>query len=138
MRQTEEDLLGFSLAEPPITEEFAPPEDKPAPYFRADRFNMETMTDAKKMILWMNRMKDAPLEGIDDTIVNQSYTAMVWLFRKSAAEGDLKATSAIEKWLAWAKPIIQKPKLTDKPKPSKGSIAFLPREPQSGESPEQE
>jgi len=133
MRQDESDLLGFSLAEPLQTEEFAQTEDKPAPYFRADRFNLETMTDPKKMILWMNRMKDAPLGGIDDTIVHQSYTAMVWLFRKAAAEGDLKAASAVEKWLAWAKPIIQKPAPDQNANPSKGSVAFLPRQPHTGE-----
>lgn len=128
---TPEDLLGFAPGE-----EFEP--EKGAndrhPVIRNDRFNVEQWSDHRKLVTFMNTMRHVPLDAIDDSIVDDSYSAAVWLFRKAAVEGDLKATSAMEKWLAWAKPIINRPKKVQEPKPSKGSVAFLAREP-SGETP---
>lgn len=128
---TPEDLLGFT---PGNEFESGTSDNDRHAVIRADRFNVEHWSDHRKLITFMNTMRHVPLDGIDDSIVNDTYSAAVWLFRKAAVEGDLKAASAMEKWLVWAKPIINRPKPTQAPKPSKGSVAFLAREP-SGESP---
>lgn len=125
---TPEDLLGFN---PPS--EFEPPtgnNDRHA-VIRGDRFNIENWQDHKLLIRFMNEMRHVPLDGIDDEIVNDSYSAIVWLFREAVVRGDLKAATTAEKWLLWAKPVINRPKAAQELKPSKGSVAFLPREPAS-------
>lgn len=130
MKQSEDDLLGFSLDAPQGLGEFDKSEEAVVPYVRGDRFSVERMTDEKKMITWINSVRKAPIDGIDDMIVHESYAAAVWLFRAAAVRGDLKATSALEKWLIWAKPIVNRPRPDAAPKPSTGSVAFLPREPE--------
>lgn len=127
---TPEDLLGFA----PESEFTSSASDNDRhPVIRGDRFNVEHWLDHKKLITFMNSMRHVPLDGIDDEIVNDSYSAVVWLFRKAVVEGDLKAASTAEKWLLWAKPIIGKAKPAEAPTPSKGSIAFLAREPKANE-----
>lgn len=121
------DFLGTTPA--PATEFAVTKSDKkPPPYVRGDRFDTEDWMDTKKLITFMNNMRTVPIEGIDDMIVNDSYAAAVWHFRKSAIEGDLKATSAMKIWLDWAKPILMRKKPAEEIPQSPGSVAFLPRE----------
>ena len=138
-----EDLLGFAVNEPQleVTNEFETQETKPEPsgelvakYRTAD---IDSMTDPKKLARWMVITRNVPLESIDQAIVERTYAAAVWLFRSSAISGDLKATRAMESWLEWAKPIISKPKKVREVKPSRGSVAFLPRVPRSDNSEEE-
>lgn len=99
---------------------------------RTENFSIADFSDNKKFIRWMNKVRRVPLEGIDAYIVAQTYAAAVWEFRRAAIDGNLKATKAIEAWLMWAKPIIQQMAHRDKPaNVSKGSVAFLPREPEA-------
>lgn len=125
------DFLGFDH---PNTSEFMEPKEvaksdkKLPPYIRGDRFSLEDWMDTKKLITFMNSMRTAPIDGIDDLIVNESYAAAVWQFRKAAIEGDLKAASAMKLWLDWAKPILGRKKLPAEIPQSPGSSAFGPRD----------
>ncbi len=132
---TPEDLLGFDTPESfPEPDEFAVSKSgEKKQYIRGDRFGIEDWADPKKMITFMNKMQTVPLDAIDDAIVHESYTAMMWLLREAAVNGDLKAVTAREKWLEWAKPIINRSKAPKELPASKGSVAFMPREPSSGE-----
>lgn len=129
------DFLGFT---PPGAGEFAvtKSDKKPPPYVRGDRFDIEDWMDTKKLITFMNNMRTVPIDGIDDMIVNDSYAAAVWHFRKSAIEGDLKATSAMKLWLEWAKPILTRKKPAEEIPQSLGSVAFLPRTPKPADDEE--
>lgn len=123
-----EDLLGFDGES-----EF---DDKPV--VRGDRFDLEQFVDPRKMITWMNRTRRLPLEAIDDAIVNKTYSAAVWLFRSAAVSGQINAAKAMKLWLDWAQPVINKSKRDrKKPEESKGSVAFLPRNPQPGDEVEE-
>jgi hypothetical protein len=121
------DLLGFT-PEGSGELDLAKSDNPDPPYIRGDRFSVDQWRDKKKMITWMNQMRKAPIDGIDDTIVNESYSAAVWLFRQAAIDGDLKATTALKMWLEWAKPITNRKKPPREIPQSPGSVAFLPRE----------
>ncbi len=110
--------------DPPVGEKIG----KKSPY-RADSFRIEDFTDEAKIIPWMNKTMKLPLEAIDEAMVDRTYPAAVWMLRKAAFEGNLKATNAMKIWLEWAKPIIDKPKAPKETTRSVGSVAFLPREP---------
>lgn len=130
-----EDILGFT---PEGSGEYDPTKiDKNRqalpPVVRGDRFSVADWRDSQKMIRFMNNMRTVPIEAIDDQIVNDSYAAAVWLFRKAAVDGDLKATTAMEKWLAWAKPILNKQKDRPETPTSPGSVAFMPRVPKEND-----
>lgn len=140
MSENPEDLLGFTpvgAGEPEGEFEYDNDElpAKSIPAIRGDRFGVDKMTDPRKLITWMNNTRKLPLEAIDKVMVDQTYAAAVWLFRSAAVAGDLKATKAMEAWLAWAKPIINLPERNKKPKPSTGSVAFLPRNPTAVDEP---
>lgn len=130
-----EDILGFL---PDGAGEFDSTkiDKKPIQYVRGDRFDavdFEQWRDPQKMIKFMNNMQHVPIEAIDDRIVNESYAAAVWLFRKYAINGDAKGTATMEKWLNWAKPILSRPPQPTAAEQSPGSSAFLAREPKTGE-----
>lgn len=131
------DLLGFV---PEGTGEFDAPEVSPSekvvPY-RKETFSVENFLDEKRLITWMNRTRKIPLGAIDDHVVAKSYPAVIWLFRAAAISGDLKRTKALEAWLNWAKPILEKPPLPVEVKPNQASAAFGVRTP-SGEGEDSE
>lgn len=127
MSENFEDLLGFA---PPGSGEFDLPAENPKPGMRSI---FDKMIDPNDMLNWMAATATLPLDSVDEAIVNQTYSAATWLFRSYAIRGDLKATQSIKIWLDWAKPIKDAPKREKAPKPSKGSVAFLPRIPTGGE-----
>ena len=126
------DLLGFM---PEGAGEFdAPPPPARIPgstttKYRKENFSLEDMCDEAKLITFMNRTKNIPLDAIDDHLVNMSYPAIAWLFRASVVNGDLKRAKTAEMWLNWAKPIISRPPKPKETPPSTGSAAFMAREP---------
>jgi hypothetical protein len=133
MSKDPNDLLGFTTEgagefDPPET---PPPGGKVSPY-RKETFSVENFLDEKRLLTWMNRTRNIPLEAVDDNVVNKSYPAMIWLFRAAAISGDLKRTKAIEAWLNWAKPIKEKPPAPVEVKPNVASAAFGVRTPDGG------
>lgn len=131
MSEQPEDLLGYN----PDDES----EEANVPAVRGDRFGIDHFVDPKKLIRWMNNTRRLPLEAIDDAIVNKTYAAAVWLFRSAAVSGQLNAAKSMKLWLDWAQPIINASKRQrKKPPESKGSVAFLPRNPQPGDAPAEE
>lgn len=127
MSENFEDLLRFA---PPGSGEFDPPAENPKPGMKSI---FDKMIDDNDMLNWMTKTATLPLDSVDEAIVNQTYPAAVWLLRSFAVRGDLKATQSIKIWLDWAKPIKDAPKREKVPKPSRGSVAFLPRTPTGGE-----
>jgi hypothetical protein len=141
-KQTPEDLLGFDGGQaagefdgPPAIAKPASPSSKKK-YLRRDEWSMDVMTDDRKLLTWINQAMDVPLETVDMHIVNKSYPAIIWLFRKAAIEGNLKQTKALEMWLNWAKPIVARPPMPAEATPSTGSLAFSLREPDPQEESE--
>ena len=98
-----------------------------------DNFSVETLTNPKKLALWMRKTRDMPIEAIDSVMVNQTYAVALWQFRTAVMDGNLNSAKALHLWLEWAKPVIALQSNHDKPKNvSKGSVAFLPRDPGKG------
>lgn len=127
MTMNPEDPLGFSPEgagefEEPATAKYA---ERTGPNRELD---IEAMTDPRKLARWMAVTRRLPLESIDKVIVERTYAAALWLFRSAAITGDIKATKAMEAWLNWAKPIINRKQAARGVTPSSGSVAFLPRE----------
>ena len=132
MNQEDDDLLGFT-PDPAAIDEFKVPAGE-RPYKREDRFDIDKYTDPQQLVKWINSTRKVPLEAIDDFVVNETYPIAVWLFRAAAIEGHIESTRAMRMWLEWAQPIINRSKREQKKAtPSKGSVAFLPREPKKDE-----
>ena len=133
MSEQPNELLGFipegagEFDEPAETTAIAPGEKKK--YIRKENWSIDRLTDEKKLITWINSTQSVPLDAVDAHIVAKSYPAIIWLYRKCAIEGDLKRTKALDMWLKWAGPIVNRPPLPAEAKPSVGSAAFGLREP---------
>lgn len=104
-------------------------EDQPA-----RNSSIDQMTDVKNLRTWMLLTAKLSIEELDTLMVKKSYTAAIWFFRQAALTGDIRGTKALETWINWAKPIIGRAKEKRNVTPSKGSVAFLPREPGRDES----
>lgn len=124
MALTPEDLLGFI---PDGAGEF----DMPAvPAVQPTPIGISAMINENRIAAWLEHTATIPFDGIDREIVEQTYATAVWLFRAAAVTGDLKAVKSLATWLNWAKPIMDAPQPTAQTL-SPGSVAFLPRTPQS-------
>lgn len=135
-----EDILGFDSPEQLPTQEQSAEADAEelvtteSAEMRSGRFTIDKLIDPKKIANWMNKTRKMPIEAIDLVMVTNTYAAAVFEFRSAALNGHLNRAKSIELWLKWAAPIIQASKRDQKkPKESKGSVAFLPREPEKDE-----
>lgn len=121
-----DDLLGDGEA-PPTDEEIGEAVEVSAKELAT---LLKAMSDPRSMVHFIHRMKNVPIEAIDDVVINAGYAAAVWTFRKAALMGDKDTTKSMACWLKWAKENLKRDIEPSKPRQigSSSSAAFGPRE----------